>query len=145
MNFKINNAFAAFGAKYTINGKPSVQETSDVYDEQIKKLQRNRQIAVKAQEYMQSDHIQKSIKLLPEDSFVRLNTGVYDGEGKRKDDILGFTPFLSFEPRQIQQSGEFNNRYGKNSDILKLSLEQDGELSTYQIDNWFTNLLDFYC
>jgi hypothetical protein len=145
MNFKINNAFAAFGANYTINGKPSAQETSEVYDEQIKKLQRNRQIAVKAQEYMQSDHIQQRIESLPEHSYVRLNTGVYDGKSERKDNILGFTPFLSFEPTQIEQFGKFNKQYGKNSDILKLSLKQDGELSTDSIDNCFTKLLDFYC
>lgn len=135
MNFKINNNQPAFKAKYTVWGKQTKQETDDVYAKKIKILERNRQIAAKAQEYMLSEDIQKAISYLPEDTFVRLHTGVYDGEGKSKDDILGFSPFLSFEQRQKVS----------NKEILKLSLEPNGDLNTARIDNWFTELLDVYC
>ena len=99
MNLKINNTMP-FKANLRINGKQLAGETNKIYQNAIELLERNRRIATQSQEYIQEPHIQKAIGFLPKDTFVRLNTGILDGEGTKPDKILGFIPFLLL--KQIQ-------------------------------------------
>ena len=143
MNFKINNN-ASFGAHLSINGKQLATETDKIYQTTVELLERNRRIATQSQEYIASAHIQKAIDCLPGDTFVRLNTGILDGESKRADKILGFVPFLSFETKSINEQINLSKQLGSSGDILKLSLDKTGKLNTDEIDNWLDNLLRFY-
>lgn len=142
MNFKINNT--SFGAHFNVNGKQIATETNKIYRTAIELLERNRKIATQSQEYMQAPHIQKAIEYLPQDTFVRLNTGIIDRKGAKADEILGFVPFLSFETKSINEQIELYHQLGKAGDNLQLSLNEAGKLNTDEIDNWFDNLLHFF-
>lgn len=143
MNFKINNI--NFAAKYTIWGKQTPKETQNVFDRKIDKLDYNARVATQAQEYLQEDELIKCyIETLPEDTFVRLHTGVIDGENKREDEILDFTPFLSFETKSINEQINIAKELGANGDTLELRLNDLGNLDKKSINNWFENLFEFY-
>ena len=143
MDFKINNN-ASFGARLSINGKQLASETDKIYQTTVELLERNRRIATQSQEYIASAHIQKAIDYLPCDTFVRLNTGILDGENKRADKILGFIPFLSFETKSINEQINLSKQLGSKGSILELSLDEAGKLNTQEIDSWFDKLLSFY-
>ena len=143
MNFKINNI--SFGAKFSVWGKQTPKETQNVFDRKIDKLDYNARVATQAQEYLQEDELIKCyIETLPEDTFVRLHTGVIDGENKREDKILDFTPFLSFETKSINEQINIT-RALNGGDTLELSLNQMGVLDKKPIINFFENLVEFYC
>jgi len=143
MNFKINNI--NFGAKFAIWGKQTPKETQKVFDKKINKLDYNERVATQAQEYLQEDELIKCyIETLPKDTFVRLHTGVIDGENKREDKILDFTPFLSFETKSINEQINIT-RTLNGGDTLELSLNQMGVLDKKPIINFFENLVEFYC
>lgn len=143
MNLKINNTMP-FKANLRIHGKQLASETNKIYQNAIELLERNRKIATQSQEYMQSPHIQKAVKFLPCDTFVRLNTGILDREGTKADDILGFIPFLSFETKSINEQINLARHLEHAKDTLVLSLDEAGNLKTKEIDSWFDNLLSFY-
>jgi len=142
MNLKINTL--PFKANYSINGKQTAKQTSFVYETEQKRLKKNGKIATQSQEYLESPHIQKAIDYLPKDTFVRLNTGILDKQTNGVDEILGFTPFISFETKSINEQIEIYRTLGENGDSLSLSLDENGELNKKEIDNWFANLLSFY-
>ena len=88
MNFKINNI--NFGAQYYVYGKQTPQKTMKAYDNEIATKEYRLKTAVQGQEYMETPLVQDYLDWIPEDTFVRLHTGVLDGEGKRKDEFLDF-------------------------------------------------------
>jgi len=143
MNFKINNN-VAFGARYIINGKQTLKETQKVYDKKIDKLEYRSKVALQTQEYMQEPLIQKYLEYLPEDTFVRLHTGIIDRNGKKEDEILDFNPFLSFETSSINEQINLS-RALNGGDTLELSLNQMGALDKKSIMDWFEELIEFYC
>ena len=142
MNFKINNV--NFGAKYVVNGKQAPKETQKVYDRKIDRLEYQGKVASQAQEFMQEPIIEKYLAYLPEDTFIRLHTGVVDRGGEKADEILDFNPFLSFETSSINKQIAITKELGKDGDILELSLNKLGKLNTSEIENWLNKLLMFY-
>ena len=134
-----------FGAKYTVMGKQTPLATSKVYEEKIQKLEKQRLTSVLAQQYMQTPQVQAYMEYLPEDTFVRLHTGIIDREGQKEDDILDFQPFLSFETKSINEQINISRYLGDNGDVLELNLNGLGNLDKKSINNWFENLLEFYC
>ena len=139
----INNSNLNFTARYTIWGKQTPQETAEIYNQGTKKDIKNGEIAVQAQRYFESPYIQETIKQLPSDTFVRLHTGILDGENKKEDKILGFAPFVSFETNKINEQIEFAKALD-GADSLKLSLDEEGNLNTGAIDNWLGKVIDYY-
>lgn len=142
MNFKINNI--NFGAQFRVYGKQSVDKTNKVFDNEIMKREKQRRIATQAQEYFETPQIQNYIEHLPEDTFVRLHTGVVDGENKRKDEILEFMPFVSFETKSINEQINISRELD-GGDTLELSLNDFGVLNKKPINEFFENLIEFYC
>ena len=137
MNLNINNL--GFGAKYTVWGKKTSAETAEVYSNAPAKFAQKGSIAAQAQEYMQTPSIQKSIQQLPKDTFVRLHTGVLDGEGKKDDIVLGFAPYVSFETKTINEQIAAKKRLNGQDD-LKLSLDESGVLNKDEINNWLNSI-----
>ena len=142
MNFKINNI--NFGAKFSVWGKQTPKETQKVYDAKIDRFEYQSKIATQAQEYMQDPLIQEYIEYLPKDTFVRLHTGIIDNRGNKEDEILDFTPFLSFETKSINEQINITKELGANGDTLELRLNDLGNLDKKSINSWFENLFEFY-
>ena len=141
MNF--NNTELFFGAKYVVYGKQSPQETNKAYGEKIKQLKFNRATATETQAYLKTPKMQEKIAMLPSDSFVRLHTGILQN-GKKKDEFLNFTPFISFETRRINDQLQLEKSCGDDCDTLKLSLDENGCLDKKAINAWFDKLIDYY-
>ena len=139
----INNSNLNFAARFTVWGKQNPSETAKVYNQGSKKDLKNGDIAVQAQYYFQTPFIQDSIKQLPADTFVRLHTGILDGEDKKEDKILGFTPFVSFETNKINEQGRLQKALD-GADSLKLSLDENGDLNTAAINEWFGKVINYY-
>ena len=141
MDFKINNI--KFGANYQVYGKQTADKTHDVYESAISKLEKQRKIAIQAQEYFETPEVQNLMEYLPQDTFVRLHTGIIDRHGKKEDEILDFMPFVSFETpsinEQINISRELNGK-----DALELSLNDMDVLDKKPIIGFFANLINFY-
>ena len=134
----------SFRANYVVNGKQTPKETNSLYKEKIKMLEKNRRLAVQAQEYLQTPIMQEAISSLPHDSFVRLNTGVLDRGNAKEDEILEYTPFISFETRTINEQIALNKNLGKNVGMLDLSLDETGNLNKNQINDWFTSIMNYF-
>ena len=83
MNLNVNNV--NFGAKYTVYGKQTPSQTAQAYEHASAKFADKGNIAVQAQQYFETPAIQECIKELPKDTFVRLHTGILDGENKKDD------------------------------------------------------------
>ena len=141
MNFNINSI--SFGARYTVWGKQTPSETAEVYDNAAKKYADNGLIAVQAQEYFATPSVQKCISELPKDTFVRLHTGVLDGEKKREDKVLGFVPYVSLETKTINEQIALSKTLDT-GDVLKLSLDESGRLDTNKINEWFSQIKKYY-
>lgn len=141
MNLNINNT--NFGARYTVYGKKTPKETAQVYDGAAKKYADKGSIAIQAQEYFATPQIQKCIKNLPKDAFVRLHTGVLDGDNKKEDKVLGFVPYVAFETKTINEQFALSKALN-DGDRLKLTLDESGHLNTQQINNWFKIIENYY-
>ena len=142
MNFKINNI--NFTAQYRVMGKQTPTQTLSVFDNKIDKYIYRGKVASQTQEYMQDPLIQNYMEYLPDDTFVRLHTGIVDGESQRKDEILDFNPYLSFETKSINEQINIA-RTLDGGDTLELKLNEFGVLDKKPIINWFENLIEFYC
>lgn len=141
MNFNISNL--NFNARYTVYGKQSSAETVKVYEQGAAKFADKGTLAAQAQDYFETPFVQKCISELPEGTFVRLHTGVLDGQDKKEDKILGFTPFVSFEAKTINEQFEMHKRLN-GGDSLKLSLDEQGDLNRNEINQWFNTIIDYY-
>ena len=141
MNLNLNNL--NFGAKYTVWGKQTPIETAQVYDSMPKKQADKASMAVQAQEYFETPFIQNCIAQLPEDTFVRLHTGVLDGENKKEDKVLGFVPFVSFETRTVNEQLAVAKKLN-GGDLLKFSLDETGNLNKQEINKWFASILNYF-
>ena len=141
MNFNINNI--SFGARFTVWGKQTPAETAQVYDNAARKHADKGSIAVQAQEYFATPSVQKCISELPKDTFVRLHTGVLDGEKKREDKVLGFVPYVSLETKTINEQIALSKALDK-GDVLKLSLDESGHLDKNKINEWFSKIKKYY-
>ena len=142
MNFKINNI--NFGAQYYVYGKQTPQKTMKAYDNEIATKEYRLKTAVQGQEYMETPLVQDYLDWIPEDTFVRLHTGVLDGEGKRKDEFLDFNPYLSFETNNINEQIQFSKNNLGVTDTLELTLNEFGVLDKKKINNWFEGIIEFY-
>ena len=88
--------------------------------------------------------MQSKIAELPQDTFVRFYTGIIDKNGETKDSISSSsTPFILFQTNSSEQF-TLEKELGKNGDILKLSLKENGKLDEDKINTWFDKLLNFY-
>ena len=141
MNLNINNL--NFGAKFTVYGKKTPAETAQVYDGAAKKYADKGLIAVQAQEYFATPQVQKCIKNLPKDAFVRLHTGILDGNNKKEDKVLGFVPYVAFETKTVTEQFALSKELNE-GDRLKLSLDEEGHLNTQQINDWFQAITNYY-
>ena len=142
MDFKVNNT--NFCATYVVHGKQTSNEPDKVYCEALNTTKKQKDVAVQAQKYLASDKAQSYIKQLPQDSFVRLNTGVLDGEEKTDDKILNYTPFIAYQTKTIGEQAKVTQKLGAQGDRLELSLDKDNKLDTKKVDNWFENLIGYY-
>ena len=141
MNFGINNV--NFAARYNVWGKQTSAETAEVYDNASAKFADKGSSAVQAQDYFETPVVQKCIAELPEDTFVRLHTGVLDGENKKEDKVLGFAPYASFETRTINEQHKIAKKLD-GQDNLKLRLDESGNLDKQQINDWLHAISKFY-
>ena len=142
MNLSANNL--NFGAKYNVWGKQTCAQTAQVYKNAASKHSQKGLIAVQAQEYMQTPVIQKTVEQqLPKDAFVRLHTGVLDGEKKKEDMVLGFVPYIAFEAKTINEQIAISKALG-GQDTLKLSLDETGNLNKNEINNWLDLIQKYY-
>ena len=141
MDLNINNV--NFGAKFTVYGKKTPAETAKVYDNAAKKYADKGSIAIQAQEYFETPQIQKSIKNLPKDTFVRLHTGVLDGENRKEDKVLGFVPYVAIETKTINEQCVLSKDLNE-GDKLKLSLDQSGILNKQEINEWLQTITNYF-
>lgn len=140
---KLNILPLSFKAKYFIGtGRPTSTKTAQNFDSVIEKLQYSRELAVKAQRYMESSKTQQKIEMLPSEDTIEFdNLRLYNEQINARE-------LEHKAPKMIHTNGKnlelLMNREecGKVTDIFKFHLDKNGNLNTKEADAWLDSKLN---
>lgn len=141
MNIKIIPL--SFKAKYFIGqGRPTSATTAKNFDSVIDKLQHSRDLAVKAQRYMESPKTQQKIEALPQEDTVEFdNIRIYNEQinARELEHTLPKIIYTNGKNLKLLMNRE---ECGEVTDIFRFRLDKNGNLNSAEADEWLNSKLN---